>query len=510
MPAERLPMMKLRELMRLTAMGVSARKIAIATGVARSTVAEYQRRIRTAGLTWPLPPDLDDDLSLSARLFEEDRTQVRGRPEPDWAKVHAELRRKGVTKALLWEEYRGVTPDGYQYSHFCDLYARWAGRVNVTMRQEHRAGEKMFVDFSGDGIDLVDEQTGEVRKAKLFVAVLGGSNLTYVEAVLDESLPTWTRCHVNAFAYCGGVPEILVPDNLRSGVDKPNRYEAVVNRTYDDLARHYDTVVMPARVRKPRDKAKAEQGVLLAQRWIIAALRNMRFTNINAISEAIDPLLEKLNNKPMRLLRKSRRQLFEEVERAALNPLPAKRYEFATWARARVNIDYHIAFEGHFYSVPHQLVREAVEVRATATTVEILLRNRRVASHPRSYMRGGTSTQDDHMPVAHHEYKQWTPSRIEDWAAKSGPSVAAVARNIMESRRHPALGYRACLGIIRLGDRYGIDRLETVCARALELRACSYRNIDSMLRHNRDRVADERVDATLPTHGNVRGATYFH
>lgn len=510
MPAERLPMMKLRELMRLTAMGVSARKIAIATGVARSTVAEYQRRIRTAGLTWPLPPELDDDLSLSARLFEEDRTQVRGRPEPDWARVHAELRRKGVTKALLWEEYRSATPDGYQYSHFCDLYARWSGRVNVTMRQEHRAGEKMFVDFSGDGIELIDEQTGEVRKAKLFVAVLGGSNLTYVEAVLDESLPTWTRCHVNAFAYFGGAPEILVPDNLRAGIDKPNRYEALVNRTYDDLARHYDTVVMPARVRKPRDKAKAEQGVLLAQRWIIAALRNRRFTNINAIAEAIDPLLEKLNNKPMRLLGKSRRQIFDEVERATLKPLPSKHYEFATWSRARVSIDYHIAVEGHFYSAPYQLVREMVEVRATATTVEILLRNRRVASHPRSYIRGGTTTQDDHMPVAHHEYKQWTPSRIEGWASKSGPSVAAAARRIMESKRHPALGYRACLGIIRLGEKYGVDRLEKACARALELRACSYRNIESMLRHNRDRVADERVEAALPTHGNVRGAAYFH
>jgi len=490
--------------------GASARKVAAVLGVSKSAAGDYMLRARAAGLTWPLPTELDDDAALEARLFPHEKAQPPQRVEPDWAKVHAELRRKGVTKALLWEEYRSVNVEGYQYSQFCERYARWAGRVNVTMRQDHRAGEKMFVDFSGDGIGLIDEQTGEVRKAKLFVAVLGGSNLTYVEAVLDESLPTWTRCHVNAFAYFAGVPELLVPDNLKSGVDRPNRYDALINRTYDDLARHYDTAVMPARARKPRDKAKAEQGVLLAQRWIIAALRNRRFTNINEIADAIEPLMEKLNNKPMRLLRKSRRQLFEEVERSTLKPLPDKQYEFATWARARVNIDYHIAFEGHFYSAPHQLVKEQLEVRATATTVELLLRNRRVASHARSYVRGGTTTQDAHMPAAHHEYKQWTPSRIEAWAAKSGPSVAAVARSIMESKSHPALGYRACLGIIRLGDRYGMDRLEKVCARAIELRACTYRNIDSMLRHNRDRVADERVEAALPTHGNVRGAAYFH
>lgn len=516
MSAERLPMRKLREIIRLRLeAGLSGRAIARSCNLSSSTISEYLGRITAAKLTWPLPKALDDDAVLERLLFPMQSRPAAQRAEPDWVWVHQELRRKHVTKQLLWQEYREQQPTGYQYSQFCDLYSRWAAKSAVTMRQVHRAGEKTFVDFSGDGLDIVDPLTGECRLAKLFVAVLGASNLTYVEPALSEDLPTWIGCHVRAFDYFGGVSEITVPDNLRSGVKRPDYYDPEINPTYADLAEHYDTVVIPARVRKPRDKAKVEQGVLLAERWILAVLRNRIFHSLEELSAAVKPLVEKLNDRLMRRLKKSRRQLFEEIERAALRPLPTTPYEFASWKKVRVHVDYHVEFDEHYYSVPFELVSQVLDVRATETTVEIFDGGRRVASHPRSVLSPHRhTTNPEHMPKSHRSYRDWTPTRLIEWAKAVGPSTEELVKEIMGSRKHPEQGFRSCLGVMALRKSFPDERIERACARAIRHRAYSRRSVLAILKNNLDRVEEtapeENAQRELPLHGNTRGGRYYH
>ena len=503
---------KLREVFRLRfEKKLSTRVIGKNCLLSPSTVQDYLGRFALAKLAWPLPAALDDDAALSALLFPHEHHPSCERPEPDWAHVLVELRRKHVTKMLLWQEYREVHPDGYEYSQFCERYARWTATITLTMRQEHVAGEKLFVDFSGDGLDIVDPATGECATAKLFLAVLGASNLTYVEPVLTEDLPTWIGCHVRALEYFGGVAAITVPDNLRSGVSKPDRYEPDLNPTYADWARHYGTVVIPARVRKPRDKAKVENGVLLASRWILAVLRNRRFSSLEEVRAAVRPLLEKLNDRPMRKLKKSRRQLFEEIERAALLPLPSRPYELAEWKIARPNIDYHVEYDGHYYSVPHTLAHQKVEIRATETTVEILHNNQRRASHVRSDQKHRHTTLTEHMPRSHREHAEWTPSRIINWARTVGPAAAALVEEIMKRRQHPEQGFRSCLGLLHLRKGFPDDRIERACARAMRHRACSYKSVLAILKHNLDRQDELPLpaEAPLPDHENIRGPDYY-
>jgi transposase len=506
-------MRMLREVLRLyLALGMGGRAIGRSCGLSPSTVSNYVGRMKVAKLTWPLPPELDDDAALTRLLFADEGHPQPTRPEPDWPRVHLELRKKHVTKQLLWEEYKSEQPEGYQYSQFCDRYARWAVTLSVTMRQSHRAGEKLFVDFSGDGIDIVDPKTGVCTKAKLFVAVLGASNYTYVEPVFSEDLPTWTECHVHALEFFEGVSEIWIPDNLRSGVKRPNRYEPDLNPTYAELARHYGAAVVPGRVRKPRDKAKVEQGVLLAERWILAALRNRTFFSLDELRQAVKPLLEKLNNRAMRKLKKSRRELFEELERPALKALPARRYEFAVWAQPRVHIDYHVEFEDHFYSVPYQLVGKQMDLRATVGVVELFLGGRRITSHLRSYEKGRHTTKTEHMPRAHQEHAEWTPTRLIAWAQKTGPATAALVEHILGKNVHAQHGFRACLGILHLNRRYDPARIEAACERALRMRACTYKSVAAILKNNLDREqeAGEPKQDNLPLHANVRGSTYYH
>jgi transposase len=470
---------------------------------------------KVAGLTWPPPEHLDDE-GLEARLFPHEHQPARRCPaEPDWALIHLELKKKHVTLILVWQEYREQHADGLQYSRFCERYRAWAGGLGVTMRQRHRAGEKMFVDFSGDGIDIVDERTGESSCAKLFIAVLGGSNLTYIEPVLSEDLPTWIGCHIRAFEYFGGVPEVAVPDNLKSGVKRPCYYEPDVNQTYNDLAQHYSFAVIPARVRKPRDKAKAEQGVLLAERWVIAALRHHRFSSLAQVAEAVLPLLERLNNKPMRQMKKSRREVFDEVEKATLRPLPAVRFTMSEWKKVKVNIDYHVEFDEHYYSVHYSYYsqnKRDMEVRATAATVEILWRGRRIASHVRSYKKYDHTTLRDHMPESHRQHSEWTPSRLVDWGRSVGPMTGTVVEEIMRRRAHPEQGYRACLGLLRLRKSYSGERIESACAHAVKYGTYSYQSIKAILKNNRDQLcpdADGEADAALPWHRNIRGPGYY-
>lgn len=357
----RLPMRKIGDALRLRSSGLTLREIAMSLGVGRSTVSEYLKRADLVGVTWPLPDGTcDADLERCLFVSPDDGTR-RSLAQPYWASVHRELRRKGVTLSLVWEEYRAAHPaDGYGYSRFCELYRRWEGRLSPTMRQHHFAGERAFVDYAGDTLDMIDGQTGEVRQAQIFVGVLGASNYTYVEATWTQALPDWIAAHVRMLEFFGGVPGQLVSDNLKSGVTKACFYESKVNRTYSDMAGHYGTAIVPARPYKPRDKAKVEVGVQVAQRWIMARLRNQRFFSLKELNEAIRELLDRLNDKVTRHLGASRRQLFVELDQPALKPLPTVPYEYAEWQERKVGIDYHVEIDKHYYSVPYQLLRQKV------------------------------------------------------------------------------------------------------------------------------------------------------
>ena len=508
---KRLPMRKIRDVLRLSAEGLSTRQMASSLAIGRTTLRGYLDRARKAGLSWPLPPELSD-ADLEERLFAPSaRANERRTSQPDWSYVHRELRRKGVTLSLLWEEYREAYPDGYGYSRFCELYTRWEGKLSPVMRQRHPAGERLFVDYAGVTIDVVDPETGEVRAAQLFVATLGASNFTFAEATWTQTLPDWVASHVRAFSFFGGVAAQVVPDNLRAGVTKACFYDPEINRTYADLAAHYDTAVVPARPRQPKDKAKVESAVLLVERWILARLRNRQFFSLEEVNAAIRPLLDRLNNKVSRHLDASRRQLFEQLDRPALKPLPAEPYVYAEWKKCRAGIDYHIAIGRHYYSVPHQLVKKELWARITVRTVEAFHGGQRVASHVRTSGNGQHSTQRDHMP-AHHRFREdWTPQRIHARAARVGPNVAIFAEVVMRGRKHPEQGYRTCLGVIRLADKFGRDRLDAACKRALEINARSYSSVHSILKNGLERKPRTRAtEEPAITHPNIRGADYFH
>jgi transposase len=453
---------------------------------------------------------MDDD-QLERCLFPE-MAKVRSTyPQPDFEVMKKELTKKGVTLQLLWFEYRELHPDGYGYSQFCQRYRDWRRRRDVVMRQDHKAGEKMFVDFPGLTIPIYDEATLEVAfEAELFVAVLGASSYLFAEALRSQQLEHWVAAHVAAFEFFGGVPEIVVSDNLRSAVTQANRYEPTLNATYQELATHYGTALIPARPYKPRDKAKVEAGVLLAERWIIAVLRHRRFTSLAQLNEVIAGLVARLNEKPFKKLEGSRATLFAQLDQPALRPLPATRYEFATWRAAKVNIDYHVEVERHYYSVPYQLAGSVVEVRLTNSVVEVFSQHRRVASHLRSYAVSRHVTDSAHMPDSHRRYLEWTPGRIVSWAEKNGPSTAAFIEALMKSRPHPEQGFRSALGVMRLAKKYSPERLEAACERGLVLRSFSYKSIESMLSHGLDqrplRAASPR---TRVAHRNIRGPNYY-
>ena len=506
-------MRKVRDVLRLKFDGGQTnRRIARSCQISRPTVSDYLLRFEKAGLTWPAAALLDD-AALEGKLFPPAPVaSTAERAAPDWSQVHRELRRKGVTLTLLWHEYKAAHPEGFQYSWFCDQYRAWTRKLDVVMRQEHRAGEKLFVDYAGQTAEVVDRRSGEIRQAQIFVAVLGASSYTYAEATWTQQLPDWIGSHVRAFEFLGGVSEVLVPDNLRSGVSKAHRYEPDLNPTYADLASHYGVAVLPARVRKPRDKAKAEAGVLLVERWILAVLRHRTFFSLPELNREIARLLERLNTRPFKKLPGTRRELFEKLDRPALRSLPADPYEFAEWKKVRVNIDYHVEIEGHYYSVPYQLVSKALEARYSERTVECFHKGQRVASHPRSHLKGHHTTLPEHMPTSHRSYAEWTPQRLIRWAEKSGPATAGMVQTILERRAHPQQGFRSCLGIMRLGKRFGEERLEAACRRALTLGACSYKSIESILRQGLDRKAvpeQQDLDLTI-AHENIRGSDYYH
>jgi transposase len=477
-------------------------------------VADYLKRAKAAGVNWPDAADLTET-ELEERLFPNEHlpSSVQ-RPPPDCDYIYNQLRRYrnvNLTLTQLWLEYKEKRPDGYQYTQFCEYYHRWRGRLDYCMRQEHRAGEKTFIDYS-DGLSIVDLLTGEMIPTQLFVAVWGASNYTYAEATLSQTLPDWIGSHVRSFQYFGCAARILVPDNLKSGVNKACFYEPELNPTYSEMAEHYGCAVLPARPRKPRDKAKVETGVLIAQRWILAVLRQRTFHSLAELNAAIGECLERLNTRLMRRLGKSRRDVFEAVDRPNALPLPLKAYEYSEWLKATVNIDYHIEVDHHYYSVPFRLLRERLDVRLTATTVEAIHKGERVAAHVRSYVRGTHTTLREHMPPEHQQYADWSPSRFIQWAGKTGTATAQLVEKIMAARTYPEQGYRSCLGIIHLGQHYEPERVEAAAKRAIKYNTCSFRSVSAILAAGLDRQPDSGEaprQLTLPEHGNIRGRGYY-
>jgi transposase len=506
-----LSMRKIEEILRLKyELGLSHRAIAKSCRVSCSTVSEYVTHAKAAGLSWPLPEGMTGE-QLEAQLYPERGPSNRKVPQPDWKYIHKELKRKGVTLSLLWVEYRQQHPDGYGYSQFCHHYGEWKKQLNPTMRQKHKAGEKLFVDYAGQTVEVVDPETGEMREAEVFVATLGASNYTYAEAHWTQSLPNWIGAHVRALEFLGGVPEMVVPDNLKAGVTSPNLYEPDLNPTYQDFAQHHGIAVVPARVRKPRDKAKVEVGVQVVERWILARLRDRTFFSLAELNQAIAELLAELNRREMKHLGQSRQQLFEEVDQPALSPLPKTLYEFAVWKMARVHIDYHVAFDHHFYSVPYTLTGKEVSVRATEQTVEIFYQRKRVASHPRSSTKGRFSTHRVHMPPEHQFYSQWSPERFLHWAREIGEHTSEVISRALDARKHPEQAYRTCLGILGLANRYSPERLEAACQRANAAGICSYKGVHNILKNKLDqRQLDPLSDMLLPPHENIRGENYYN
>ena len=467
MPAKRLSMRKIRDVIRLKfGCRMSERQIACRLGLARSTVADYLTRVRQAGLAWPLPDQLTDG-ELEDRLFARARVKAgsRRRPEPDWPSVHRELRRPCVTLMMLWEEYRRAHPDGYGYSRFCELYRGFEARLSPTMRQTHVAGDKVFVDYSGRKIETVDPHTGEFRRAELFIGALGASSYTYAQATWTQSLPDWIGAHVRMFAFFGGVPRLIVPDNLKAGVTKASFYDPEINRSYAHMAGHYDVGILPTRPRRPRDKAKVEVAVKIAQSYILGRLRNRRFFSLHDANKAIAEAVAQINDRPMRRLGASRRELFEQLDKPALQPLPAEAYEYAEWKLVRVGPDYHVEIHRFYYSVPANLIRQQLDARITATGVELFHRGRRVAAHARRHAGMRHATSPEHMPSSHRRYAAWSVERFRREARSIGPHTEALIAAILAGRPHPEQGFRTCVGVLKLFRGSNRQRAEAVCER---------------------------------------------
>lgn len=510
MAYKRIAMRKLKELLRLKFESkLSQNAISRALKLSGSTVHDYLLRFKASGLSWPLPDDIDD-LALERRLFPGTFTAKKHEDVPDWGAIHLELKKDGVTRALLWEEYKRDHPHGYEYSQFCEVYSRYAAKLNLSMRQSHKAGEKLFVDYSGQTMPITDPQTGEVRSAQIFVAVLGASSYTFAEATYTQQIPDWVGSHIRAFEFLGGVPELVVPDNLKSGVTKACRYDPSINPSYLDMARHYGTAIMPARARKPKDKAKAEGGVLLVQRWILACLRNRVFFSLEELNDAIRELLIRLNQKPFKKLSGSRESTFLALDKPVLKPLPESRHTVAEWFKAKVPPDYHVEVLRHHYSVPYTLVKEQVEIRVTERIVEILHRGKRVASHARSQEVDGRTTLREHMPLPHQRQDDWTPEKIMSWAEKTGYETACLFQAILEDRDHAHVGLRVCLGIIRLEKDYPLARIEAACLRANLLGSTKLDSIRSILDLGLDAIpVAPRPEPAPIQHENIRGADYY-
>ena len=507
-------MRQVREILRLSLeAGLSTRVIGKRLGIGPTTVRDTLKRFNREGLSWPVPAGMSD-ADLERRLYRDVGAKPARRkvPEPDWSAVDRELKRKHVTLQVLWEEYIATDPDGYRYSRYCDLFRRWEGRLPLVMRQSHAGGERLFVDYAGDTVPVVDRKTGEVRDAHIFVAVMGASSLSFALATWTEQLPDWIEAHNATFAFLGGAPQLLVPDNTKCAVIRACHFDPMVNRSYNDMARHYGTALLPARPRKPRDKAKVEACVGIVERWLLGRLRNRIFYSVAELNGAIAELMGKLNDeRALRQYGKTRRALFDELDAPNLKPLPGERWVYAEWRRCRVGLDYHVAIERHHYSVPYRFARREVEARITVRTVEIFHAGERIAAHLRGSSNGRHTTIGAHMPPNHQRYRDWTPAKIRSEASRIGPMLRLLVERIIENRPHPEQGYRSCVGIVGLEKRFGAERLEAAALRALEIHALNYPSVKSILEKGLDRIPrPERTEPEPIHHTNIRGSGYYH
>lgn len=513
MPATRLTMRKIRDILRLRMEAqLSIRQIHASTRISVGAIQKLLQQAVALKLTWPLPEALDD-ARLAALFYPgSDTRTTRGYQEPDWEKVHQELRRKGVTKQLLWEEYTGQYPTRcYSYSQFCERYLQWRGRLSLSMRQTHKAGEKCFIDYCGPTLPIVNPLTGEIRTAQVFVAVLGASSYTFAEGTYSQALPDWLQSHVRAFQFFGGVTELVIPDNLRSGVSKACRYDPDLNPAYQQWAEHYQVAVIPARPYKPKDKSKAEVGVQVVERWIMARLRHHTFFSLGELNQVIKTLLTELNERPFKRLPGNRRQAFEQLDQPALKPLPRQPYQYLDIKTVKVNIDYHVEYQRHFYSVPYPYVGERLELHASDTLVQLYFRRKAVASHPRSHTPGQT-TLPAHMPERHRKHQQWTPERLQQWAGRIGPDTHLWVSQRLQEKAHPEQAYRVCLGLLNLSRDYPPERLNTSCRLANREGLSRLKQIRAILASNRDQLQEALpLVVELPQHHiNIRGPKDFH
>lgn len=515
MPTEKVSMRKIREVLRLTfEVHLTQHQVAASARLSQGAVSKYLALAKAAGLNWPLPPDLDD-LALEKQLFPAHKQAAAIQADslvPDWAALHTQLKRKGVTLQLLWQEYANEGGNVYSYPHFCLLYRRYRQSLQRTMRQIHIAGEKLFVDYCGPTVDVIDSRTGEVRRAQIFVAVLGASNYTYAEATWTQSMPDWIGSNTRALTFIGGVPSLIVPDNLKSAVTQACRYEPQVSPTYAEFAQHYGTAILPARPYKPKDKAKVEVAVQVVERWILARLRHHTFFCLSELNQSLSRLLHDLNHRPFKKLPGTRHSQFDALDKPALKPLPDAPYQYGEWRKVRVNIDYHIEVDAHYYSVPHRFVKHEIDVRVGSNTIECFAQHQRIAAHARSHVRGGHTTQREHRPKAHQKHSEWTPGRFVNWAIQIGPHTCDVVKHLLENRPHPEHGYRSCLGLLNLAKRYGAIRLEAACDRALQAGSPTRKSVVSILNNGLDNASPPQAepDESILCHDNVRGASYYH
>jgi transposase len=512
MPTERISMRKLKEIMRLKFEArLTNRQIGCSINISPATVSRYLSSIKDKGVTWELAKDIGEE-ELEARIYSKskDPTPLQ-HLTPDCAYLNNELKKKNVTKQLLWEEYCEQHPNNYySYSQFCAIYRNWCAENNLSMRQTHIAGEKLFVDYCGHTIPIKCKYTGNITEAQIFTAVLGASNYTYAEATMTQSLPDWIMSHVRAFNFFDGVAQIVIPDNLRSGISKSCKYEPDINPTYHQMAQHYNIAVIPARVRKAKDKAKVEVGVQVVQRWILARLRNNEFYSLSELNNYIKNLLEDLNNRPFKKLPGCRRSAYLELDKPALHPLPKEPYQFVEIIKAKVHVDYHIEIDRRYYSVPYTFVKKTVEAHITANTVSIYYKGDRIASHPKIHRQGQHATIFEHMPVKHQKYHDWNPGRFLNWAQEIGTSTCEVIKSILEGRTHPQQAYRSCLGVLALARRYSKPRLEAACARAIHIGAKNRKSVLSILQNGLDQVPLETATSTpIKNHENIRGSQYY-
>ena len=507
----------IKELLRLKfEASLSQRQIASCLKIGLGTVSLHLNRAKKAGLSWPLPEDMDDS-QLESALFPDQLPQTKtGYIEPDYVNIHEELKRKGVTKQLLWEEYKSIYGNnGYQYSQYCQRYRDWVGTLKRSMRQTHKAGEKLFIDYCGPTIPITNTSTGEICNAQIFVATWGASNYTYAEATRTQTKPDWIQSHVNALTFFGGVPEILVPDQLKSAVTKSCRYEPVINASYQHMASHYKTVVIPARPYKPKDKAKVENAVLIVERWIMARLRHVSFFTLAELNQHILFLLSDLNQRPFKKLPGSRLSQFERLDKPAMRALPPAPYQYTEFKLVRVNIDYHFEYDKRYYSVPHHLVKHQVEVQASRDVIAVFFKGKQIARHARKAQKWGFATNTSHMPQAHRKQAQWTPCRLLNWAQDIGPSVVKVIQEMLDRKPHPEQAYRGCLGLLNLSKKYEAERLNKACERAITIGSPYVKSIKSILQQGMDLLPlDEKADVHEETssdhHDNIRGPGYYH